>query len=357
MQSLFPEGFIFIHSLYGLTWCELECAEKDVKVVHEKAVAEALFAYNQIDSEIGRFVFDEDIVPKYGVFYNGWRNYLLAKILLIDSSFINYSRYVNQFESQCESIAQALKESKGFYLESYYAQAWPADMFVAMASLALHDRIFAPRYQALISQWLQNVKANLDSRTGLIPHAVNPVSNRPLEGPRGSSSGLIIKMLLEIDPAFAKQQFQQFRKYFVSTALGLPSVREYPEGSTGSGDIDSGPVFLGVGFAATIDALGLFSRFGFHKVDEEYYKTISAFGFVVKSKKQKKYLFGKMAMADAFIAWGRSFGLTSKDAVKTSLTSKGSLKFHIFSVLLIMGLWLVFLRKHLFGHKASGQES
>src|SRR5689334_4246927 len=51
MQQIFPEGFVFVNALYGLSWCELSLASPEDSSLRSKALAESLFAYNQINSE------------------------------------------------------------------------------------------------------------------------------------------------------------------------------------------------------------------------------------------------------------------------------------------------------------------
>src|SRR5690242_410689 len=69
-QRLFPEGYFFLHALYGLSWVELGIREP----VRERAVAlrEARWALSQLDSASGRTPFSPDLAPAYGVFYRGW---------------------------------------------------------------------------------------------------------------------------------------------------------------------------------------------------------------------------------------------------------------------------------------------
>ena len=101
-----------------------------------------------------------------------------------------------------KAIADAIDLSKNPYLESYSGKAWLADMFVAMASLRNYDKLDTSRFQSDIQSWLREVQKKLDPQTQLIPHKVNSETNAVIEGPRGSSVGLSLLMLREIDPAF-----------------------------------------------------------------------------------------------------------------------------------------------------------
>ena len=230
MQSIFPEGYVFINALYGLTWCELNNSLKDEEHPYrEKSILEAKYAYDQIDSDLGRIVFNPDLLPAYGAFYNGWKNYLLGKLLFIDDSEILGYAYHQEFILTCEAISEALKRTENSYLYSYQNNAWPADMFLAMASLHLHDQIYTPKYQSQIKEWLVQVKQNIDPKTGLIPHKIDPSTNQIIEGARGCSISLILRILSEIDPVFAQQQFELYYKHFVSSALGFTCHSRIPK--------------------------------------------------------------------------------------------------------------------------------
>lgn len=81
MQGLFPEGFVFINSLYGLSWCDLiEDLNPDC-TIYKEGMEEISISLKKIDSEYGKSVFSERLPLKYGAFYRGWSNYLLGKKL------------------------------------------------------------------------------------------------------------------------------------------------------------------------------------------------------------------------------------------------------------------------------------
>jgi hypothetical protein len=151
-------------------------------------------------------------------------------------------------------------------------------------------------------------------------------------------------MLSGIDPEFAAEQYKQFEKDFVTNTFGLPSVREYPKGTDGFGDVDSGPVIFGVGFSATIVSIGTFAVLNKESLAEHQYKTIHAFGFERKAGNKKYYLLGKLPMADAFIAWGRASGLNKSETNPTE-TNYWRLKFHLISLLVVLMFWIIYFWK------------
>jgi len=223
MQQIFPEGFVFVNALYGLTWCELALADTTDVVLKERAMQESLYAYQALDSEDTKLVFPDELVPAYGIFYNGWRNYLLSKILSIDSPFRNSETYIANFKFQSEAISNALAKSTIPFLESYRGQSWPADMFVAMASLRHHDHLFQPKYKSQIDTWLVSVRNGVDPTTKIIPHEVDSKTGIAVQTARGSSIGLILRMLGEIDKDLAREQYTLVKENFMATTIGLPS--------------------------------------------------------------------------------------------------------------------------------------
>lgn len=348
MQTIFPEGYVFIYSLYGLSWAELAANDQNSTAsLQLRAVNEALYAYQSVDSGNGQQGFQKSLSPEYGVYYSGWRNYLLAKVLSIPGDHAEITPYTDLFKQRCEGIARAFRKQKSPYLSSYPDQSWPADSFLAIASLAIHDKLFGPVYKKDIQDWLHKVKGLLDSETGMLAHKTHPESGTVLETPRGGSMALMLRLLAEIDPELAMSQYALFKENFVSTALGLPMVREYPKGSFGLGDVDSGPVILGTGFAGTIVSIGTFKVFGEPERAYRQYNTVTAFGLARTDEIAKSYLLGMLPMADAFIAWSRTAPtlITSNDQDQSGTYWR--LVFQLKSLLILILLIALYHRKAL----------
>jgi hypothetical protein len=323
MQALFPEGFVFTTVLYGLAWTDfVEHIDKKHPLFRE-ANEEIKWCIAEINSDKGKAVFSNTLPLKYGAFYNGWSSYLAGKYLIINDLDKRDTAIANQFINQCQAISEAIKTAKFDFLESYPQSAWQADNIVCLASLSLHDKIYPPQYKMAIDTLLNNIKANSDARTGLIAHIFKFIAfeqrvrtfdngeesykpNRGWYGARGSSQSLINCFLPDIDSVFAKDQFEKYKQHFIEYKFGLPAVREYPIGIDNDGDVDSGPVILGVGSSASIVAIRAMAE----NKDGAFYipirNAIEAFGFTNSSGTEKKYLFGQLADADAFIAWSNA---------------------------------------------------
>lgn len=350
MQMIFPEGYVFINALYGLTWAELAQPGTLDPNLRLRAIEEAIYAYEAVNSNTGQSTFSPSLSPEYGIYYSGWRNYLLAKVLQIPGNFDGKADYSETFKARCEKIASAFRQHQSPYLSSYSGQSWPADSFLAIASLAIHDKLCRPEYKQDIDNWLQKVRSRLDDETGMLAHKTDPETGEVSESPRGGSMALMLRLLAEIDTELSYEQYQLFKDNFVSTALGLPMVREYPKGSVGLGDIDSGPVILGTGFAGTIVSIGTFKVFGEPERAYRQYSTVSAFGVARKDEVAKSYLLGMLPMADAFIAWSRTAPTLIKPEVSEEPSSFWRLSFQLKSLLIPVLLIALYYRKAIIAH-------
>lgn len=305
MQSIYPEGFVFLYSLYGLSWADVGQTLTPNSELHQKSIQEIDVALANIHSEKGKAPFSESLVPTYGAYYLGWSNYLLSKKLQITPENQQDSIDIQRFINNCDKIVSALNQTTEPFLPSYSGLAWQADNILCLASLAVHDKIFEPKYAKAIQDWLTKIKTTVDTETELIGHEYRFDENKTLP-PRGSSQSLMNSLLFEIDTAFANEQTQLYKDNFLMFRFGLPAIREYAKGTNGEGDIDSGPVIWDVGGAASIvgiRALGLAGEVNLH---QGIRNSVNAFAFAQTSENSKQYLLGKLPIADAFIAWANA---------------------------------------------------
>lgn len=329
MQKLFPEGSVFTHALYGSAWCGLAQRRSTSDTVRTHALREARWALAQIErSEVqGRFPVAAE--PKFGAFYCGWHNYLLASIVALGAA-TPVER--DAFDRCSAELDSAFAKSTSPFIESYSGMAWPADNVVAMVSLALHERIRPGAHKAVIDRWLEQVGKRYDER-GMIPHAWDPFADLQQEHARGCSQALINVFLPMIDSTLAREQFDLFRQHFFMERFGVPLVREYPQGITGWGDVDSGPVILGAGCAASIvgSAACRMNSDAFHA--QEFDATVEGFGLVLGDER-KRYVLGELPIADLFIVWGRCM-----PAQENTGPLPGFTRFHLWSGLGLLLLW------------------
>jgi hypothetical protein len=301
-QQLFPEGYFFVHMLYGLAWVELGQRDPGLSTV---ALRESRWALARLDAPAGRAPFSAGLTPSYGVFYRGWTNWLRGGVVGLAGSGDPVE--LARFEADSGALGAAFDASRSPYLTAYPGQAWPVDSTVAIASLRLHDRLRTPRFAATVNRWLDGVRGRLDPRTGLLPHRVDPVTGEPVEVARGSSQSVIQRFLVDVEPSFAREQYLRFRDRFVVSPLGLgPAVREYPIGLDGPADVDSGPLPLGISVSATVVTLGAAQAHGDARLAGDLANYGELVGLPVDTPWTKRYAFGLLPIGDAFLAWAKT---------------------------------------------------
>lgn len=304
-QRLFPEGYFFLHVLYGLSWVELGMRLPAGE--RSEPLRQARWALGRLESPSGRAPFSPDLTPSYGVFYRGWGNWLRGGVLSLQPAGQRDPTELRRFADDSASLGVAFDTSASPYLAAYPGQAWPVDSTVAMASLRLHDLLLPPRFSSTVERWLREVRQRLDPRTGLLPHSVDPDTGDPVEMARGSSQSLIQRFLLDVDPVFAGEQYLRFRDQYVISPFGLgPAVREYPDGVDGPADVDSGPLPLGVSLSATAVTLGAAQVHGDASLAAALANYGEVAGLPLGTPWTKRYAFGLLPIGDAFLAWSKT---------------------------------------------------
>lgn len=338
MQSIYPEGFMFLNALIGLTACDVTEAVKPSSDLFQEQLNLIDTTIASVLSEDGTAIFPKNLEMQHGAFYNGWTSYLIGRKLEIQPKEQRDSTDIQHFQMLCERMSSAYNTNDSPFLRSYGYGTWQADNVVCMASLALHDRIFTPKYDTVKQEWLTKVKAMLHPDIGLIGHSALDTSGRMLEAPRGSSQSLILNFLIDIDSTFAREQFEIYKKHFLDYRFGLPGIREYPKTVVGYGDVDSGPVLLGIGGSASIVGIKTFAKYGDYKTYAGLRNSVDAFGFGMTFNEKRKYLFGALPIADAFIGWVNS----DNAKIDQSKARFSKWLFHLISLIIIFGVgWLI----------------
>ena len=343
MQGLFPEGYFFTHALYGLAWVEAGLRLPPESTVRQQAIQEAGWALARLDSSAATTPFSTELDPPLGVFYGGWSNWLRGGLLMLQAEETRPSAQVERFQRECQALADAFNRSPTPFLPAYHRMAWPVDSVVAMATLRLHDALYAPRFGPTIDHWRTAAEARLDPMTGLLAHRVDALSGEPLEGSRGSSQSLIARFLIEVDPVWGRSQYVLFRRQFVRSFLGLPGVREYPAGRAGGGDVDSGPLVAGFSASATVVTLAAAQVHGDREVADVLIDVSEAAGLPIHWGGAKRYAFGLLPVGDAFLVWAKSsrpwVAAWSAASPPPIVASKWRLPLHAATLLISIGAW------------------
>lgn len=292
MQEWFPEGRVFTLALYGLAWVDVGRGSSD-GALRARALAEARRALALSETPRSRIGYGPASGLPHGMFYEGWVAHLRAGTLHLGGGAARDTA----FHATCERL-DAASRGGGPFLDSYEGMAWPADNAAGAAALRSYGTLLHPRYTQTAEAWLRAALRHVDPATGLLPHEAG--SPRP----RGESAALMIRFVYEIDPAAAGAQYAALERAFATRFAGLlPAVREFPRGVRGSGDVDSGPVILGVSAPASVVGIAAARMTGHHRAAADLRASPEVLGVPLQWRGRRSYAFGQLPVGDAFLAW------------------------------------------------------
>lgn len=296
MQDSFPEGFFFTHALTGLAASQL------AQPGDAKALAAVRHALTAAKSPAGTAPFAGQTKPTNGVFWAGW-----TLLLAVEQARLSKDAADEQeVRDRAAEILNTIRTDSDGFLESYPGQAWPVDNMAAVAALARANAlmpIFAA--PAVLSAWPARIAGVRDKATGLLPHKLGP-DGSVIEGPRGSSQALLLAFEPDVDPDLAARDYRAFVATFVVRRAGLVGIREFPAGTPGDADVDSGPLVFGVSASASAVALAATSRQGDVHLSQALNAEAELLGLPITWNSARRYGFGTVPVGDAFLAWARS---------------------------------------------------
>ncbi len=192
------------------------------------------------------------------------------------------TRFARLHDDLIEALARRLAAAPHALFDTYPGEAYPADMAMVAGSIALHDcatgapeRPFFAAWTEAYARWIDPA-SNLAHQSGIAP------TGKPAGPPRASHTGLAAFALSFVDEALSRRLWDGLRRSHTSL-LGFGAVQEYASGHEGGGDIDSGPVVLGVSVSATGFSLSSAKLHGDQEVFTSLYRTADLFGVPVHS--------------------------------------------------------------------------
>lgn len=162
---------------------------------------------------------------------------------------------VRDYESLQGDVATAIARrmvAPAFHVETYPGQRYTADNSVGVAALALWDAQHGGEHRALIDAWVRYTREHLlDPSNGLIVFGVS-AQGEPLGRGRGSAAGYNSFYLPFVHPELAREQRARMREHlYVTLPFNAVGVREYTDGGTHFGDVDTGPLVAGLSPSGT----------------------------------------------------------------------------------------------------------
>lgn len=296
MDAYFPEGEFFTIALAAMA----QARDDTVPVAERVEFLDDALAQLGAPAVLGQFGGNQPL--ELGAFATGWL--LLVEVERARLSGRDEDLYA--VRSRARAVDLALGQAPTPFLESYPGQTWPVDNVVLVAALAQASRLVGDDAGLeTVARWRDEATERVDPVIGLLPHQV-AADGSAIDGPRGTSQALIQVFWPDIDPDGADASWERFDEAFLTTVAGLRGVREYPKGSSGPGDVDSGPLILGVSLSASTVALAAAHRHGQDDLADRLSRQADLVGVPITWRGERRYAAGTLPVGDAFLAWARS---------------------------------------------------
>jgi hypothetical protein len=225
----------------------------------------------------GRRGFD-DLESDRGHAYLGYANMAFGMLRLLDPG----APIGPLHDRVTAALARRLAQAQEAVIETYPGETYPADVAAVAASIALHDRATAPHDEPQLDHWLRAfLERYVDPSSGLLYQSVDARSGTPLGPPRASGTAIAVYFLSFVHDRAARELFAAISRQRASF-LGFGGIREYPSGVSGSGDIDSGPLFLGVSASASAFTLAGARLYGESSLVIELLRTAALVGLPIE---------------------------------------------------------------------------
>jgi hypothetical protein len=206
-------------------------------------------------------------------------------------------------------MVERMRRSPSLSAESYPDECWTFDNATALAALRIADVLDGSDHRDLCRDWVRHARAFLvEERTGLLVSEYTR-SGEPQDGPEGSSLWMAAHMLQLVDEAFARDQYDRARLELRRSLCGFDVSREWPVGSAGRMDIDSGIVIPGIDASPGASGLALLGARAFG--DEAYYtgllRSLEMAAFPIRDRDSLRYAAGNQ-VGDAVLLYSTVLG-------------------------------------------------
>jgi len=268
------EWYLIIHMAAALGFAQTALEHAELRAEHAPLVARAI---DRMLLPAGRAhdvdAWGEDPVESLDrdanghLAFLGYANLALSMHRRLDAA----SRFAPLNDAITAALARRFDASHAVLLESYPGETYPADNAAALASIVLHDRACGGDHPVTTRVLAALRERFTDARSGLLYQRVDSSTGAPRDRPRASGTAMAAFLLGYAGDDLARPWWDALARQW-DTVLGFGGAREYARGEAGGGDVDSGPVLLGIGVSATAFGIAGARRFG----DAERYRSAFA---------------------------------------------------------------------------------
>lgn len=218
--------------------------------------------------------------------YLGYTNLAIS----LHRSLVPGSRYDAIGARITEALARRVEASPSALVETYPGVTFPVDTAAVVGSIGLADRASGGDHRAAMAKYVAAIRAHF-MVDGLLVQIAAP-DGAHLDAARGSGTALASYFVSFADVDLARDLWTGAKRALYTDVAGFGALREYPQGASGGGDIDSGPIVLGLGVAASGFAMAPARMFGDREAFAGLWATAHLFGAPYDDGKTRTHLTG-----------------------------------------------------------------
>jgi len=217
------------------------------------------------------------MAPGEGHAYLGYINLALGMLRAVDPA----TPHAALHDRLTAALADRLDRSPTGLIETYPGETWPPDVAAVAGSIGLHATVTGVDRRALLERWSKRFEACALHRSGYLVQHVRSGGCKPVDAPRGSGTAIASYFLSFADTPLSRRLLDGLRREGRACALGFCGIREYAPGFHGKGDVDAGPMLMGMSVGASGFALGAARAHGDGDLYRELYRSAHLAGVPV----------------------------------------------------------------------------
>ena len=198
---------------------------------------------------------------KWGPDYLERENLFYRMLLILGlssyESLTGDTRHREIMSRQRAQLAAELSAAPRHLLDDYPGDCYPNDILWAVAAIQRAARLDGTNHHDLVRSLMPVFDGPLRAPEGLPGFQASAATGRLLQNARGCGNSGILIFAPELDPVIAAQWYQAYEARFWKTSTWLSGFSEMPLGTrAGFMDVDSGPVWFGLGSVASAFGIG-----------------------------------------------------------------------------------------------------
>jgi hypothetical protein len=228
------------------------------------------------------------MAPGEGHAYAGYINMGLGMLRLIDPD----TPHARLHDRLTAELASRLFRAPDGLIETYPGETWPPDVAVVAGSIGLHARATGADVRAQMDAWAARFERCAVDASGFLVQRVKSGTCKPADAPRGSGTALASYAIGFAHPGLSRRLYEALAQRGRVTLLGFGGLREYAEGFTGGGDVNAGPIILGISVGATGFGLGAARMNGDRDLYRQLYRSAHLLGVPASSGDGETFALG-----------------------------------------------------------------